>query len=78
VSFYLDKVVTLPDKDWEQLKEHFFIPKNPEEIDHTPIVLQSRAKTSVPLKNNYLIETPQFQLFEAAIQYESQKKIIAP
>lgn len=29
VSFYLDKVVTLRDKDWEQLKEHFFIPKNP-------------------------------------------------
>jgi site-specific DNA-methyltransferase (adenine-specific) len=53
VSFYLDKIVTLRDCDWEDLKEFFFIPTNPEDIDHTPIVLKSKINVPFPSKNGY-------------------------
>ena len=41
VSFYLDKVVTLRDNDWEYLQNFFHLPPQPEQIDATPIVLKS-------------------------------------
>jgi site-specific DNA-methyltransferase (adenine-specific) len=69
----LDKVVTLRDCDWENLKEYFFIPNKPEEIDHTPIILKSKVQVSIPLKNNYLSETTadtfQGKLFEPNPNY---------
>lgn len=45
VSFYLDKVVTLRDIDWNHLKDYFLIPEIPEAIDHTPAVLKSKMPT---------------------------------
>lgn len=51
VSFYLDEVVTLRDLDWEYLRDFFFIPKNPEDIDSNPITLKTRINISTPLKN---------------------------
>lgn len=41
VSSYLDEVVTLRDKDWEELSKYFFIPEAAEEIDHTVIALKN-------------------------------------
>ena len=40
VSFYLDSVVTLRDKDWCGVKSYFDIPVRVEDVDHTPIVLK--------------------------------------
>ena len=42
VSFYLNSVVTLRDKDWCGVKAYFDIPVRVEDIDHTPIVLKWR------------------------------------
>ena len=50
VSFYLNKVVSLRNDDWEYLKEYFVIPKNPKDTDHTPIVLKTKVNVSVPLR----------------------------
>ncbi|MBI5893957.1 MAG: site-specific DNA-methyltransferase [Deltaproteobacteria bacterium] len=53
VSFYLDEVVTLRNNDWDYLKEFYYIPNNPEDIDHIPIVLKSKINISTPFKNGY-------------------------
>jgi site-specific DNA-methyltransferase (adenine-specific) len=37
VSFYLNEIVTIRDKDWEKLSHHFFIPDNIKDIDFTEI-----------------------------------------
>ena len=42
VSFYLNNIITLRDKDWEEIKDYFLIPNNPKEIDYTPIYLKSK------------------------------------
>lgn len=41
VSFHLEKVVTLRDKDWENIAPHYFIPDEIKEIDFTRIKLNS-------------------------------------
>jgi site-specific DNA-methyltransferase (adenine-specific) len=41
VSFHLDKVLTLRDKDWEELKDYFIIPRKIEEVDKKEIILKS-------------------------------------
>jgi site-specific DNA-methyltransferase (adenine-specific) len=69
VSFYLDKIVTLRDCDWEKLKDYFFIPNKPEEIDQIPIVLKSKVTVSSPFKNGYKTETNEFRLFENEVVY---------
>ncbi len=56
VSFYLNEVVSLRDHDWENLKEHFIIPKNPKDTDHTPIILKSKVNLSVPLSYDTKIQ----------------------
>jgi site-specific DNA-methyltransferase (adenine-specific) len=37
VSFFLDKIVTLRDIDWERIKDGFIIPEPITNIDHTEI-----------------------------------------
>jgi len=44
VSFYLDEIVTLRDKDWDELSEYFFIPENIKEIDYTKIKLDKQIR----------------------------------
>ena len=41
VSFHLDKILTLRDCDWDNLKEYFIIPNKIEEIDKKEIILKS-------------------------------------
>lgn len=40
VSLYLDKIVTLRDRDWETVQDHFLVPQPIERIDSQPIVLK--------------------------------------
>jgi len=48
VSFYLDEVVTIRDKDWDYLKDFYLIPTNPIDIDTTPIMLKSKVNIQTP------------------------------
>ena len=52
VSFYLDKLVTLRDEDWNDIKEFFHIPSQIEKIDLMPIVLKSNAAISISSEKN--------------------------
>lgn len=52
VSFYLDKLVTLRDEDWDEIKEFFHIPSAIEKIDLMPIVLKSNAAISISSPKN--------------------------
>ncbi len=51
VSFYLDKVITLRDEDWQYLQEFFQLPVLPEDIDAAPITLQSIPQVPVTLQS---------------------------
>ncbi len=51
VSFYLDEVVSIRDKDWQKLAQYFSIPKNIKDIDFTKIKLKKHSK-SATCKNN--------------------------
>lgn len=51
VSYYLDKIVTLRDKDWESLENYFYLPDKPEDVDKHPISLQTAYKKSPFSKN---------------------------
>mgnify|MGYP000932536974 CR=1 FL=1 len=51
VSFYLNEVVTLRNDDWDYLKDFFFIPKNPVDIDTIQILLKSKIKHLSNKKN---------------------------
>lgn len=44
VSIFLDKVVTIRNKDWENLKEYFILPKDPEELEKKEIYLHKENK----------------------------------
>ena len=48
VSFYLDEVITLRNKDWELLKEYYVIPQPAKEIDGQKTIL--KKKVSIPSK----------------------------
>ena len=63
VSFYLDSVITLRDKDWEEIKSFYNIPQNLRDIDHTPIV--PRHKVHVP-KSIKPLESEKDSLFNTA------------
>ena len=66
VSFYLNKVVTIRDKDWNYLKEFFIIPKTAEEVDYQPVILKSKISIPAPLKtdNQLIYNQNQDRLFE--------------
>jgi len=51
VSYYLDEIVTLRNNDWEGIKDYYFIPANPEEIDKVQISLKSKVTVQTPLKS---------------------------
>ena len=43
VSFYLDEIVTLRDRDWGDIKQYFYIPTKMQDIDKLPIVLKHKS-----------------------------------
>lgn len=57
VSFYLNQVITIRHKDWEELKEFFVFPSKPEEIDFIPIKLKSKNNTIEYLNHYYSNKT---------------------
>lgn len=52
VSLYLDEVVTIRDKDWEKLADHFLIPKNVKDVDFAKIKLKEQKKQARLLSND--------------------------
>ena len=42
VSFYLDEIITIRDRDWEKLASYFSIPENIKDIDFTKIKLNKK------------------------------------
>lgn len=72
VSFYLDNVVTIRDKDWDGLKNHYYIPQKSEDIDKQPIVLKQKISISTPIKSSFDTkkECKLLDLFE---EYEMKK-----
>ncbi len=60
VSFYLDKIVTIRDKDWEDLKEYFVIPEPRRNIDFQRITLRDKSlipKEKIPSDNGIICKT---------------------
>lgn len=55
VSFYLNEVITLRDKDWQYLQTFFQLPAKPEEVDVKPITLKSKETvTQTNTQNGHL------------------------
>lgn len=75
VSYYLDQIVTIRDRDWDELKEFFIIPSNPEDIDFKQIYLKTKTFISSPLSSKYknTVER-QVSLFEPKVKYKKKTK----
>ncbi len=52
VSFYLDNVITIRDIDWDNLKQHFIIPLNNEDIDKQQIILKNKININTPISSS--------------------------
>ncbi len=50
VSMFLDNVITIRDKDWEMIKEAFFIPKGPLELEKNEICLWWKRRKTIKCK----------------------------
>lgn len=44
VSIFLDKVITMRDKDWDKIKDAFVIPKDPLELEKREIYLHQKKE----------------------------------
>jgi len=44
VSFFIDSIVTLRDKDWKEISEYYILPTLNKEIDHTKIDFKDKKK----------------------------------
>lgn len=51
VSYYLDDIITIRDKDWERLAPYFLIPENTKDIDFMKIKLKKHEKLVRNKKN---------------------------
>jgi site-specific DNA-methyltransferase (adenine-specific) len=60
VSLFLDKMVTLRDRDWEKLASAYVIPESIEHIDHTAIVSKSGKGNGHELKKSSVQELASF------------------
>lgn len=54
VSFYLDEIITIRDRDWEKLASYFSIPENIKDIDFTKIKLNKQGRSVKHGKNMVL------------------------
>ncbi|MDQ3798232.1 MAG: site-specific DNA-methyltransferase [Acidobacteriota bacterium] len=63
VSFFLNKAVTIRDKDWENLAVNYLIPEPIEKIDHTRIIHKETTlpKTSASVMGANQNKMPSFQ-----------------
>ena len=76
VSFYLNEIITLRDKDWNDIKNYFIIPKHIEDIDKQKIVLASTPAVKSHLKTNLISHNTLYNLFDdnKSTQMVSDKK----
>lgn len=44
VGFYLDEIVTIRNKDWEELSKYFLIPENIKDIDFTKVKFEKQTR----------------------------------
>ena len=44
ISFFIDNIVTLRNKDWSQIAEYYLIPENMKSIDHSKIDFIDKKK----------------------------------
>lgn len=51
VSFYLNEIVTLRDKDWEELVQYYILPESAEDIDHTAVIFKNSKTGCIQKKN---------------------------
>ncbi|MBL7136079.1 MAG: site-specific DNA-methyltransferase [Candidatus Marinimicrobia bacterium] len=51
VSFFLNEVVTIRDKDWKELSKYYSLPKSNKEIDYTKIELKNKSEIILHINN---------------------------
>ena len=64
VSFYLNEIITLRDKDWNNIKNYFIIPNRIEDIDKQKIVLTSTPTVKSSIKSNLITKVNMYNLFD--------------
>ncbi|MCK4447812.1 MAG: site-specific DNA-methyltransferase [Candidatus Marinimicrobia bacterium] len=60
VSFFLNEVVTIRDKDWKELSKYYSLPRSNKEIDHTKIKLKDKWELISHIdngENDYIMGT---------------------
>jgi site-specific DNA-methyltransferase (adenine-specific) len=62
VSNFLDNVITLRDKDWDKIKDAFFIPKDPRELEKREIQLLHKTGKRVKYRITGSIQSDLFSL----------------
>jgi len=62
VSIFLDHVITIRDKDWDKIKESFFIPKDPVELEKKEIYLLDKNGRKIKYKVTERIQSNLFSL----------------
>ncbi len=70
VSFYLDEVVTIRNRDWEALYPEFHRPESAKVIDYTKIFLKSKISITQFVKQQAEHQTVQLQLLENRKKYQ--------
>jgi len=61
VSFFLEKVATMRNVDWEELAPHYIIPTAIQQVDQTAIVARNGHKEVRQVENS--VNLPQERLF---------------
>jgi site-specific DNA-methyltransferase (adenine-specific) len=52
VSCHLNEIVTLRDKDWEELAQYYILPESAEDIDHTAVIFKNGKTAGCIQKKN--------------------------
>ena len=47
ISYFLDSIVTLRDKDWDKISQHYIIPDQTEQIDYIEIMLKGLERSCI-------------------------------
>ncbi len=63
VSIFLNRVITIRDKDWEKIKDAFFVPTKPSELEKTEIYLLRRKKIKMKDSSIEGIQRDLFSIF---------------
>jgi site-specific DNA-methyltransferase (adenine-specific) len=64
ISFYLNEIITLRDKDWEDVAQYYFIPKSAADIDHTSVVSKNGHHTGYIKKKDKNCGYKELSLFD--------------